>query len=62
MEKLKLLFKGINLTEFCEEYQFSYNYVRKVFKGKYELSADMEAKLLEAFGRYLKNKQEIYNS
>lgn len=62
MEKLKKLFKGINLTDFCEEFGLSYDYVRKLFKGKYELSADMEAKLLESYGKFLENRQEIFNS
>ncbi len=62
MEKLKLLFKGINLTEFCEEFGLSYDYVRKLFKGKYQLSADMEVKLLDAYGSFLENRQKIYNS
>ncbi len=62
MEKLKKLFKGINLTEFCEEFNLSYDYVRKLFKGKYQLSADMEVKLLDAYGSFLENRQKIYNS
>lgn len=59
MEKLKLLFAGINLKEFCEKYDLSYDYTRKVFKGTYELSKDKETELLEYFQQWHKEKNEI---
>ncbi|KNB60977.1 hypothetical protein [Chryseobacterium sp. Hurlbut01] len=62
MEKLKLLFAEINLKEFCERYNLSYDYTRKVFKGTYELSEDTEQKLLSAYKKWLEKKTEIFNS
>lgn len=62
MKKLEDLFKEINLSVFCANYDLSYDYVRKVFKGTYELSEEMEQKLLDAYGKYLDDKQKIYHS
>lgn len=62
MEKLKLLFAGVNLSEFCEKYNLSYDYTRKVFKGKYELSPDLENKLLVAYKNWIEEKNKIFHS
>ncbi|WP_407402221.1 hypothetical protein [Chryseobacterium sp.] len=62
MEKLKLLFAGINLKDFCENYDLSYDYTRKVFKGTYELSQDTEQKLLSAYEDWLKEKNKIFSA
>lgn len=62
MEKLKLLFAGINLKDFCENYNISYDYTRKVFKGTYVLSQDTEQKLLSAYKDFLQEKNKIFSS
>lgn len=59
MEKLKLLYAGINLKEFCEKYGLSYDYTRKVFKGTYELSKDKENEYLECFAKWHEEKNKI---
>lgn len=59
MEKLKLLFEGINLKEFCSTYDLSYDYTRKLFKGTYELSKEKERELLDNFIHWHYKKQEI---
>lgn len=62
MEKLRLLFEGVNLKDFCERYDLSYDYTRKVFKGTYVPSNDWEMELWDCFIQWHNAKTKIIMS
>ena len=59
LQDLNNYFELINLTKFCEKYDFSYPYLRQVLKGKFPLTKTFTDKILVAISDFQRDQLEL---
>lgn len=54
LKELNEIFALLNMKAFCERYGLQYDYLRKVLKGDYPLSANKLAEYETALGKFFR--------